>query len=161
MHRQTRRSSGTWRRVSMIWIVLAALGVPIWLIVGALGGALWSRRKFRQAPGVFPCKVRIHSGSGGPGTWSRTTTYAAWVHDVLLVHVGLALIRIRAFPIAEAAGPISPARDVKVKGGDAISIRLHLDDGSIAEVAGPASMRDTLAGPFVVLRDATTETSPT
>jgi hypothetical protein len=143
----------------MIWILLAALGVPIWLIVGGLGAALLSRRKFRQGPGVFPCKVRIESGSDAPGKWSRPTGYAAWVHDVLLVHAGLALIRVRALPTAEAEGPISPARDVKVKRGDAVSLRLRLDDGSIAEVAAPASMKDTLSGPFLVLQNRATETS--
>ena len=85
----------------MIWILLAALGVPLWLVVGALSGALWSRRQFRRAAGVFPCKVRIVSGPEGPGKWTRSTAHARWIHDVLLVHVGLALVRFRALPVAD------------------------------------------------------------
>jgi hypothetical protein len=93
----------------MIWILLGGLGVPIWLIVGALGGAFWSRRKFQHSSGVFPCKVRIAAGSEDLGKWPRTTVYARWVHDVLLVHAGLALVRYRALPVgrrrAYFAGP--------------------------------------------------------
>ncbi len=117
----------------VIWILLAALGVPLWLIVGALGGALWSRRQFRHAPGVFPCKIRIVSGSGGAGKWTRSTAHARWVHDVLLVHVGLALVRFRALPVAGVDAPVSPASDVKLKGGDVVSAPLRLDDGSVVE----------------------------
>lgn len=141
----------------MIWILLATLGVPVWLILGALAGALWSRRKFRDAPGVFPCKIRITSGSEGHGKWTRATTYARWVHDVLLVHTGLALVRYRALAIASVDGQISQAPGVKVKGGPAVSIRVQLDDETEAEVAGPGSMRETLSGPFLALHETTTE----
>ena len=141
----------------MIWILLAGLGVPIWLIVGALGGAFWSRRKFQHSSGVFPCKVRIAAGSEDLGKWPRTTVYARWVHDVLLVHAGLALVRYRALPVAGVDGPISPAPGVKLKGGDPISLRLRLDDGSVAEVVASASMRDWLTGPFPGSREKTME----
>jgi len=132
----------------VIWIILAALGVPIWLIVGALGGALWSRKRFKGAPGVFPCKVRLVSGTEAPSKWPRATAYARWVHDVLLVHAGIALVRSRALPVADGDGPVAPAPDVKLKGGDPVSIRLRLDDGSVVEVAAPAASADLLPGPF-------------
>jgi hypothetical protein len=142
----------------LIWILLAALGVPIWLVVGALGGVLWSRRKFRRAPGVFPCKVRIVSGADVASEWPRSTSYARWVHDVLLVHAGVALVRYHALPRAGIDRPAGPARDVKIKGAsDVVSIRVRIDDGSLAEVAGPASMKDLLSGPF--LADELTEPS--
>jgi hypothetical protein len=145
----------------LIWILLAALGVPIWLIVGALGGALWSRRTFRRTPGVFPCKIRLISGSEGSGKWMRATAYGRWVHDVLLVHSGLALVRFRALPVRGVDGSISPAAGVKLKGGDAVSIRVRLDDGTIAEVAGPGSMREVLSGPFLALHEKTMEAPTT
>ena len=140
----------------MIWIALAALGVPIWLVLGALGGALWSRRHYRRAPGVFPCKIRLTSGSQAPGAWTRGTAYARWVHDVLLVHTGLALVRYRALPVAGIDGSISQLPAVKVKGDAAVSVRLRLDDGHHVEVAGPGSTREGLAGPFL----APLETTP-
>jgi hypothetical protein len=46
----------------MIWILLAALGVPPWLVLGAPGAGLLSRRAFKRAPGVFPAKVRTVTG---------------------------------------------------------------------------------------------------
>jgi hypothetical protein len=141
----------------MAWILLAALGVPIWLVLGALGGALWSRSKFRHAPGVFPCKVRLVPGPQDSGKWPRSTAYARWVHDVLLVHAGLALVRFRALPVMGVDGSISPTPGVKVKGGGAVSIRVRLDDGTIADVAGPGSMREVLSGPFLTLHEKTTE----
>ena len=45
----------------MIWILLAALGVPIWLVVGGLLAALWNRRRVRRTPDAFPCKLRTLS----------------------------------------------------------------------------------------------------
>jgi hypothetical protein len=135
----------------VIWILLATLGVPLWLIFGALGGALWSRRKFRHASGVFPCKIRIVSGAEVSRKWPRATAYARWVHDVLLVHAGLALVRFKALPVAGVDAPITSAPDVKLKGGDPVSIRLRLDDGSVAEVAAPEHARQALAGPFLAL----------
>jgi hypothetical protein len=135
----------------VIWILLATLGVPLWLIVGALGGALWNRRTFRRVPGVFPCKVRIVSGTEDPGRWPRGTAYARWVHDVLLVHAGLALVRNRALPVAGIDAPVSPASGVRLQGGDPVSIRLRLDDGSVAEVACPRSMQEVLSGPLAGL----------
>jgi hypothetical protein len=38
----------------MVWILLAALGVPVWLVVGVLAAGLWSRRALKRSPGVFP-----------------------------------------------------------------------------------------------------------
>lgn len=135
----------------MIWIVLAALGVPIWLVVGALAGALWSRSKFRHGTEVFACKVRIVSAPEDSGKWPRATTYARWVHDVLLVHAGLALVRVRVLPVADVDAPITSCPGVKLKGGDPVSIRLRLDDGSLAEVATPAHAKHMLVGPFLAL----------
>ena len=46
----------------MVWILLAAIGIPLWMVVGALVATLLSRRRFKRAPGVFPAKLRIVSG---------------------------------------------------------------------------------------------------
>lgn len=139
----------------MIWILLAALGVPIWLVVGLLLGALWSRRRFRGAPGVFACKVRPLADDGGSEGWPRTTSYARWVHDVLLVHGGVALVRNQALPVRSVEGPVAPALSAKVKGGEPVSVRFRLDDDSVVEVAAVAPA--LLTGPFQALQVQFTE----
>jgi hypothetical protein len=47
--------------ISMIWALPAILGVPLRLVVGGLAASLWSRRQFRNSPGVFRTKVRLNS----------------------------------------------------------------------------------------------------
>jgi hypothetical protein len=135
-----------------MWIVLTALGVPTWFVVGLLVGAFWSRRKHSRAPGVFPCKIRTVSAADGSSGWSRRPAYARWVHDVLLVHAGLALVRFQALPVRAADGPIAPAPGVKLKGGgEPVSLQVTLDDGSVFDVATSASGAELLSGPFVAL----------
>jgi hypothetical protein len=135
----------------MIAILLTALGVPIWLVIGALLGALWSRRMHRNAPGVFPCKIRTISPTAGPGGWGRRTEYARWVHDVLIVHSGLALVRIRALPVRDVAEVTPPNTSFGIKGaGQPVARQVTLDDGSVLELATPAPSAQLAAGPFRV-----------
>lgn len=83
----------------MIWILLAAVGVPLWLVVGALAAGLWSRRNFKKSPGVFRAKAQQMSPEQTAVDWSHLKVYGRWVHDVLLLHQGLALVRNRALPV--------------------------------------------------------------
>ena len=88
---------------------------------------MWSRRPFQHAPGVFPCKVRILSAPEGPGKWTRSTAPARWVPDVLVVHVGLALVRFRALPVTAVDAPVAPTSNVKRRGDDeVVSVSLRL-----------------------------------
>jgi len=73
----------------MIWALLALVGVPIWLVLGALGGTILSRRRFKAQPGVFVLLFREH----GDDDWPRIVSYGRYVHGVLLVNSGLALVR--------------------------------------------------------------------
>ena len=131
----------------LIAALLATLGVPLWLVVGVLLVALWSRRQFQKGPGVFPCRVREVLGSGEEAGWGRAKSHGRWVHDVLLLHSGLALIHYRALPVVSVEKPIASAEGTRFK-GDAVSIQLREDDGSVVELAGPAEVRQLLAGPF-------------
>lgn len=133
----------------MIWVVLAALSLPIWLVIGGLLGALWNRRQVRRTPNAFPCKTRSFSAEDGSGKWGRTTAYARWIHDVLLVNRGLALAHSDALPVRDVQGPVTRQSGVKLHGGEPVSIRLSLDDGSLVEVAAPASSTPLLSGPFL------------
>lgn len=125
----------------MLLVLLATLGVPIWLIVGMLASVFWSRRNFKQSPGVFPVKVRVESGevAGLKGSWPRLAGYALWVHDVLLVHKGLALLRTLPLPVAamDDAPTAKDSGDIKGLGDDPVTIGLSLDGGQRLGLAMP------------------------
>lgn len=134
----------------MFVILLAAVGIPLWLLFGVLVVGLWSRRSIRRTPGVFAVKVRALHGSKAEPKWPRRKAYARWVHDVLVVHRGLALIRIQVLPVAGLC-PSGARSAVHGLGGDPISIRLRLDGGDVVEVATGAVDQAALQGPFVVV----------
>ncbi len=136
----------------MIWILLAALGIPLWMVVGALAATLISRRAFKRAPGVFPVKLRIVSGEFATlkDSWPRRPGYARWVHDVLLLQHGLALVQTEALPVAEVTSSSSDGSDGL--GDDPLVMILGLDDGSSVELAAPASAGATVSGPFGEIR---------
>jgi hypothetical protein len=140
----------------MIWIILAALGIPIWLVLGGLAATLMSRRSLKRRDGVFPAKLRVVSGevSTLKDSWPRRPAYARWVHDVLLVQHGLALVRTEAYPVA-ALSVSSTSQDDEIRGiGDApIVMTLELDSGSSIELAAPSNVRNTVIGPFDALTD--------
>jgi hypothetical protein len=138
----------------MIWIILAALGVPLWLVVVALGTSLWSRKHFQRAPGVFKCSLRrISAASPEQETsWPRVPAYARWVHDVLIVHAGLALVRNEAIPVAsvDRMGDSDTVPTPKRLGDHVSIIRLNLDDGSRVDLAAPSNVTAIQLGPFNV-----------
>ncbi len=137
----------------MVAIVLALLGVPVWLVVGMLLGGLYTRRRYRRAPGVFRCKIRMLSGSPGddpsPG-WGRAPAYGRWVHDVLVVGRGLALVRFAALPVAAVTSPPTKGDPTGVKGlGPApVVVSLRLDDGSVIELAAAHDDDVRILGPY-------------
>lgn len=115
--------------IDVIWALLALLGVPIWLVIGALTGALVSRRRFRSQHDVFALSFREH----GKSEWPRRVGYARYVHDVLLVNAGLALIRT-AIHVVEAAERFEPD-EPPTKLGPAVAWTLTLDDGRRVDIA--------------------------
>jgi hypothetical protein len=126
------------------------VGVPIWLVIGMLGAGLWARRRFTRLPGVFKCKLRTTSGDAGgiDDDWPRLPVFARWVHDVLLVHRGLALVRNLALPVATVtAGPApAPPEQVKGLGTAPVVLTARLDSGAVVEVAASREDADDLAG---------------
>lgn len=120
----------------MIWALLAMIGVPIWLIVGALAGALVSRRRFRAQPEVFALLMREHGEDG----WPRRPSYGRYVHDVLLVNAGLALVRTRVWavdrlddlPLDEPIGKLAEPRcwTATLDGGQQYDLAVAAADAS-------------------------------
>jgi hypothetical protein len=146
----------------MALIVLAALGVPLWMVVGALAAGIWSRRSFKRAPGVFPAKPRVTAGEvpGLETSWPRRPVHARWVHDVLLVHRGLALVRNAALGAAHVTGPVRSGepRSIPGLGSSPIVVALILDSGAEVELAGPSAAREavmtaSLGGVPLIARD--------
>ena len=137
----------------MVWALLAILGVPLWLVVGGLAASLWSRKKFKETPGVFPAKVRLESGAfdGIGDKWPRMPAYALWVHDVLLLHKGPALVRTLPLPVSASDGIVQPAESEQIKwlGDDPIVLALKLDNGAVVQLAAPNEARERAVGPFM------------
>jgi len=131
----------------MIWILLAILGVPLWLVAGALIAGLLSRRNFCRSPGVFKTKLRLQAGEvhGLDASWPRLPGYGRWVHDVLIVHRGLALVRTTAYPVASAGPPDASTEPPSHLGEAPLVMELTFDDGAIVEMAVPHESSAALA----------------
>ena len=139
----------------MIWVLLAAVGVPLWIVVGFLTGALWSRRRFKRAPGAFAAKLCLTSGavSGLKQSWPRRPLVARWVHDVLVIHRGLALVRTDLLGVSRAIGTIEAADAKRLRrlGADPCTLTLVLDSGASVQLGASADDRDTMVGPFAAV----------
>jgi hypothetical protein len=132
----------------MILAILALLGVPLWLLLGALGASLWNRRQFKRRPGVFQVKLRTRSTEGEQPRWGRRTSYAVWVHDVLLVQRGPALVTTEAIGVQHLIAGASPSDAHLPHAREARSITVRCDDGTVREIAAAARDRDLLSTPF-------------
>lgn len=132
----------------MLVILLAALGVSLWVVAALALALAWSRRRTRRAPGVFACRVRPAGPAASSDRWPRSKRYAYWVHDVLLVHHGPALLRYDALAVASVIGP-SRATTAKGLGDRPMCLRLHLDDGRLYDIVARNHDVGTAIGPFV------------
>jgi hypothetical protein len=137
----------------MVWALLALLGVPIWLIIGALFVVVRRRRRFLRTPDVFPCRLRLRAGrlEGLGEGWGRRVD-AYWVHDVLLVGRGPARARSWALPVETPRDGVRSVAGVKHLGPDPVALSLSLDDGTVVDVAAPASAAALLTGPYLAAR---------
>jgi hypothetical protein len=117
----------------VIWALLAILGVPIWLVVGGLTSALLSRRNFRAQDDVFALYFRDHGDDG----WPRALSWGRYVHNVLIVNHGMALVRT-SIHVVEGAEPFDVETPPK-KLTDPVAWALTLRDGEQVDVAVNAS----------------------
>jgi hypothetical protein len=76
--------------------------------------------------------------------------YARWVHDVLLVHKGLALVRTLPLPIAAAERPVEKAdpQEIKRVRDNPILLQFGLDDGATKQLATSGEARSLAYGPY-------------
>ena len=138
----------------MIWVVLATIGIALWTVAGALMAARSSRRAFARQPGAFRAKLRVVSGQapGVKDTWPRRQVVGRWVHDVLVIHRGLARARSGALGVASATGSLTTAPvGVRGLGARPLAMTLVLDSGACVQLAAPTDARDTMVGPFIAV----------
>jgi hypothetical protein len=114
----------------MIWIILAALGVPLWFCAIAIVTLVLRNRSLRKRGGDLP--VRLRSAEGG--RWHRG--HALWCHDVLAFRSSPAgwkeellwVDSVTARPAAEEDG-------VHRLGDHAVVARLEIHDSEPVEIA--------------------------
>ncbi len=61
----------------VIWIILAALGVPLWLCALGILALVFRNRSLRKRAADIPMRLRVDA----KGRWHRG--HGLWVHDVL------------------------------------------------------------------------------
>jgi hypothetical protein len=132
----------------MVWVILAALGVPIWLCAAAILTLIFRNRALRTRPGNVPVRVR----RPGKRRWVRG--HAVWVHDVFAFRGSPAAWKEELIWVSEAAlrAPSDDERDGWRQLGDdpviAVLEAAEAADQSI-EVAARAEHRGQLCGPFM------------
>ena len=129
----------------MIWVILAALGVPLWLIALALLNLAYRNRTLRKRPGNMPVRVRT-SGK----KWKRG--HAVWVHDVFAFRGSPAAWEEVLEHVQGATARLAtPEQDHKLRGLDQpVIATLTTVDGRTVEAAASRSDRVTLLAPFDV-----------
>ena len=129
----------------MIWVILAALGVPLWLCALALGSIVVRNRKLRKRQGNIVVRVK----RDGSDRWRRA--HALWVSDVFawrgspaswsedMLHVSGAALR----------SPETEERKKLHRLGDGFVIAsMELVGGGDLDVAASAEASVAVLGPF-------------
>jgi hypothetical protein len=113
-----------------------------------VGYVVWARWRVTRVPGAFPCRLRPADAVEGR-RWPRRSQRGRWVHDVLLVHRGVTLVRAEALPVATVGGPVAgPAP--RGAGDPVVRLRLHLDDRRLVDLVVHEDDVAPAFGPFVV-----------
>ena len=140
--------------VTVIWVVLAFVGVPLWLIAAGILVLVLRSRRLRQREGNVA--VRVHRAGKEPGKgWHRGN--AVWVHDVFA---------FRGWPAAwsEVLAGVSSASTRRPSEEEGHALR-HLDspviavftleDGDVLQVAAAGERLRPLLGPYAVASSLT------
>ena len=129
----------------MIWIALAALGVPLWLCAVAIVVTIVRTRRLRARPGNLPARVRQPSGR-----WRRGN--AVWVHDTFAFRGSpAAWSEHLVWVVGASARPVAAgdeAKRLRRLGEGAVVAVLACEDGTTLEVAAAEEHAVDLLGPF-------------
>jgi len=87
---------------------------------------------------VFP----LHFRAAGDDTWPRQLSYGRYVHDVLLVNHGLAMVKTSVH-VVEHVDRLDLGDTILKKLDDPIAFAIRLDDGSEFELAVDQARSDS------------------
>jgi len=126
---------------TMIWAILALLGIPIWFIAVILIAAFRNRNTVRSNPNEFEYKLKKGDG------WRRKKGYARWVSDVLIFHAGIALIRSEAIHVDDVEILNTMQLPPKGLGDNPTGLLVKYVDGETATIAVSEQNVDAALGP--------------
>jgi len=138
----------------MIWVILAAIGVPLWLCAIALLTLVMRNRALRARPGNVPVRVRAE----GKRRW--VPGHGVWVSDVFAYRGSPAawkegLDRVSAASARPAA--TEEAKHLRRIGDQPMIATFTVDDAGATrqiDVAARATDIEVLLGPYAGVRPA-------
>jgi hypothetical protein len=134
-----------WQSCSVIWAILAIIGVPLWLIAIALLMLFFRNRKLRKRPGNIPLRVLR------PGKKRWTSGHGLWVSDVFAWRGSPAawnedLLHVSGVSIHSADA--QEREKLHRIGDEPVVASFALDEGATLKVAARREHQSILAGPF-------------
>lgn len=129
----------------MIWVILAAIGVPLWLCAMAITVLVFRNRALRKRPGNLPVRVLAE----GKRRW--VPGHAVWVHDVFVFRGSPAAWKEELLWVTGVLGrdpTESERRGLHRIGDDPVVASMKLASGQTVEVAARGDQRNLLLGPF-------------
>ena len=129
----------------MIWIVLAAMGVPLWLCAIAIFVLVKRNSWLRNRPGNVPVRMRP------PGKKRWLPGHGVWVHDVFAFRGSPAAWKEALLWVTSAsARPATPEEQKKLRriGDEPVVVTFALAGGGEIELAARAEDRTLLLGAF-------------
>jgi hypothetical protein len=134
----------------VIWVVLAAVAVPLWLCGWAILTVVIRNRGLRTRPGSLPVRIR----RPGEARWVRG--YGVWIHDVFAFRGSPAAWKEELIRVSELSLRV-PFPDERYRwrqlGDDPVVAALRPAEAADAtvEVVARGEHRDLLSGPFLTL----------
>ena len=130
----------------MIWIVLAAVGVPLWLCALSIFVLVRRNSWLRNRPGNIPVRIRP------PGKKRWLPGHGVWIHDVFAFRGSPAAWKEALLWVTEAsARPASEDERKKLRriGAEPVVAMFTLAGDEAFEVAARAEHRELLLGDAV------------
>ncbi|MDX6729121.1 MAG: hypothetical protein QOK49_3926 [Baekduia sp.] len=129
----------------MVWVILAAVGVPLWLCAAAIATLVLRNRSLRGRAQDIPIRVRTDPEK----RWRRG--HGVWTHDVLSFRASPAAWKESLLWVTGVeVRPATTAEEQKLHrlGQQPVVAELTLHDGATLEVAACAADADSVCGPY-------------